>query len=77
MKHFALFSRSDENLTKLIDMDSSVTSVEYNGTTALQDGAIYRWKVYASKDDSNETIGWKLISASEEAQGVFKINLAP
>ncbi|WP_345986071.1 carboxypeptidase-like regulatory domain-containing protein [Sulfurimonas sp. HSL-1656] len=66
----------DENLTKLVNPPSSQLTYLYDGP-ALQDGAIYRWKVYASKDDSKEIIGWKLISASEEAQGVFKVNLAP
>ena len=49
------------------------TSIVYAGI-ALESGKIYRWKVYASKDDnSGATPPWNLISASEEAQGVFKV----
>jgi hypothetical protein len=66
----------DENLNKLVNVDDSVTSIVYSGP-ALEDGAIYRWKVYASKNDVQELVGWKLISASEEAQGVFKVTLEP
>lgn len=64
----------DENLTKLVT--TAGTSIEYSNDgqgQALQTGAIYRWKVYASKDDVKEATGWKLISASEEAQGVFRV----
>jgi hypothetical protein len=68
----------DENLTKLVYVDAPGTSIVYSGP-ALEDGAIYRWKVYASKDVSvqQDPLGWKLISASEEAQGVFKVILEP
>lgn len=51
-------------------------SVVYNFDGAgldLVNGKTYRWKVYASFDDGKEATGWKLISASEDAQGIFKI----
>jgi len=64
----------DQNHTKQVLTTN--TSYLYDGP-ALQDGAVYRWKVYASKDDNKETTGWKLISSSEEAQGVFRIKLVP
>lgn len=40
----------------------------------LADGHTYRWRVYASKDDTSAT-GWRLISASEDQRGVFKVVL--
>ncbi len=53
------------------------TSIEYNvdstATEELQVGRVYRWRVYASKDDIRETTGWKLISVSEEQRGLIRI----
>ncbi len=66
---------TDGNLTKLVNPPKETTSIVYAGP-ALEDGKIYRWRVYASKDDTS-TIGWRLISASEEAQGVFTTVVAP
>ena len=65
---------TDGLLTKLVNTPAGTTSIVYAGI-ALENGKIYRWKVYASKDVSlsQDPIGWKLISASEEAQGVFKV----
>mgnify|MGYP001817505194 CR=1 FL=1 len=62
----------DELLNKLVNPDAATTSIVYAGPV-LENGNIYRWRVYASKDDVKEATGWKLISASEEAQGVFKV----
>ena len=62
---------ADDSLTKEIISPKDTTSIVYAGI-ALESGKIYRWKVYASKNDST-TLGWHLISASEEAQGVFKV----
>ena len=42
-------------------------------TTALKSKSTYRWRIYASKDDNSLSLGWKLISVSEEAQGLFTI----
>jgi hypothetical protein len=65
---------TDGLLTKLVNTPAGTTSIVYAGI-ALENDKIYRWKVYASKDVSlsQDPIGWKLISASEEAQGVFKV----
>ena len=52
---------------------SGATTIAYEGPT-LEHGKTYRWKIYASKDATN-TAGWDLISASEEAQGIFKVVL--
>lgn len=53
------------------------TSIAYNfngtATQALQSGKIYRWRIFASKTDSGDLRGWKLISVSEEQQGLIKI----
>ncbi len=65
----------DEFLNKLVNPPKETTSIVYSNDglgLPLENGKIYRWKVYASKDDTS-TIGWRLISASEEAQGVFKV----
>lgn len=61
---------TDGNLTKLVNPKAE--KIVYAGPV-LEYGKIYRWRVYASKNDIKETIGWKLISASEEAQGVFTV----
>jgi hypothetical protein len=55
----------------------TTTSLAYNSngtaTQPLQNGQIYRWRIYASKNDSSDSRGWKLISVSEEQQGLMKI----
>lgn len=55
----------------------TVTSIRYNAdssaTEGLQAGRMYRWRIYASKDDSREPTGWKLISVSEEQRGLIRI----
>ena len=62
---------------KKVSVPSSQTSVVYNfdntATSALIPGKVYRWKVYASKDDTKEAIGWKLISVSEDQMGLIQI----
>jgi hypothetical protein len=66
----------DGTLNKLVNPPATTTSIVYSDDgqgIPLKNGQIYRWKVYASKDDGKEATGWKLISASEEAQGVFKV----
>lgn len=44
-----------------------------NATEPLEVGKIYRWRVFASKDDNQEALGWKLISVSEDQMGIIKI----
>ncbi len=63
-------------LTRKVMVAKTQTTVTYNsdGTgQALQNGRTYRWRIYASKDDSGQPLGWKLISASEEQMGLFII----
>lgn len=53
------------------------TSIRFNAdstaTESLVPGRTYRWKVYVSKDDAKEPLGWKLISVSEDQRGLIKI----
>ena len=53
------------------------TSISFNSdgtaTEPLVVGRVYRWKIYVSKNDSQEPLGWKLISTSEDQQGLFRI----
>ncbi len=52
----------------------SETSIIYNSATPLLVGKTYRWRIYASVDDSTTTLGWKLISMSEDQMGLFTVN---
>jgi len=53
------------------------TNIRFNAdssaTETLMEGKVYRWNIYVSKDDSGEPNGWKLISASEDQRGLFKV----
>ncbi|WP_258102505.1 collagen binding domain-containing protein [Marinoscillum sp. MHG1-6] len=68
------FDTTVEPVAKEVEgnVDAAFTSVAYTGPT-LSIGRIYRWKVYASKDDAKEASGWKLISVSEDQMGLIKI----
>lgn len=61
---------------KRMSIPSSQTSIQYNAdgkaTRALEPGKLYRWRVYASKNDTSLT-GWRLISVSEDQMGLFKV----
>ncbi len=63
--------------TKNIIIPSSQTSIAYNSdgnaSSALEVGKVYRWRIYASKNDQNSDTGWTLISASEDQQGLIRI----
>jgi Carboxypeptidase regulatory-like domain len=52
------------------------TQIRFNSDTSaterLKSGMIYRWKIYASKEDHREPYGWKLISTSEDQVGIIK-----
>lgn len=56
----------------------ATTSIVYNSngtaTQPLQSGQFYRWRIFASKSDSGDPRGWKLISVSEDQQGLIKIS---
>lgn len=68
---------ADNWTTRKVLIPKTETSIHFNAdstaTESLVPGKTYRWKVYASKDDSKETTGWKLISVSEDQQGLIKI----
>ena len=66
----------DGALNKLVNPLADTTTIDYlsvGAGQALEFGKIYRWKIYASVKDVDSATGWKLISASEEAQGVFTV----
>ncbi len=72
------FSVVDGLPSKNVSIPSSQTEVVYNfdgsaNPAELTPGKVYRWKVYASKNDVNSTTGWTLISASEDQLGIIKI----
>jgi hypothetical protein len=72
------FDKTGELPVKKIIIPSSQTSIAFNSdgnalVSALTPGKIYRWRVFASKDDQNATTGWTLISASEDQMGLVKI----
>ena len=50
---------------------SIIFNSDLTATTTLKSKSTYRWKIYASKNDT--ALGWKLISASEDQQGLFII----
>ncbi|MEH0154456.1 carboxypeptidase-like regulatory domain-containing protein [Limibacter armeniacum] len=56
----------------LKNITTTSTSITYDGP-ALTAGKIYRWKVYASKDDQKSAAGWNLISVSEDQMGLIRI----
>ena len=57
---------------------ASETSILFNAdsaaTEALALGRVYRWRIYASKNDNQEPLGWKLISVSEDQRGLVRIS---
>jgi len=68
---------SEDWSIKNIVIPSSQLEINFDAdNTASQElvsGNIYRWKIYASKDDNQSTSGFRLISASEDQMGLFKI----
>ncbi len=69
------FSNTNGVVTKNIIIPSSQTSIAFNSdgkaTAQLTSGKVYRWRVYASKN--NVQTGWNLIAASEDQMGLIKI----
>lgn len=65
------------NPVKNIVVPSNTTSLQFNSDgnalAQLQAGRIYRWRVYASKNDQSD-LGWNLIAMSEDQQGLFRVN---
>ncbi len=63
---------------KNIIIPSGQTSIEFNedesaSIPSLEPGKVYRWRIFASKDDKNSDTGWTLISASEDQLGLIKV----
>jgi hypothetical protein len=72
------FDKTGASPTKNILIPSSQKSIVFNADgsaniTELVPGRIYRWRVFASKNDQNSPTGWTLISASEDQLGLIKI----
>ncbi|MGD0754087.1 MAG: carboxypeptidase-like regulatory domain-containing protein [Bacteroidales bacterium] len=70
---------SSSGTVKNITVPKTTTFIMYNSdgqaTQALQNEHIYRWRIFASKDDSSDPRGWKIISVSEEQEGLIKVVL--
>lgn len=62
---------------KNITIPSSETTIMFNSdgnaTEALMSGKIYRWSIYASKNNVQSATGWELISVSENQRGLIII----
>ncbi len=62
---------------KNIVIPSSQSSIAFNSDgnalKTLQVGKVYRWKIYASKDNTQSPAGWELISVSEDQRGLIII----
>ena len=72
------FDNSGALPVKNIEIPSEQLMIDYNsdGTatlSALEPGRVYRWRVFASKNDQQSDTGWTLISASEDQRGLIKI----
>lgn len=72
------FDNSGSLPHKNIIIPSGQSSIEFNADgnatiTALELGKVYRWRIFASKDDRNSDTGWTLISASEDQLGLIKV----
>jgi hypothetical protein len=72
------FDKSGELPVKNIVIPSSQKSIVFNSDGnaqigALVPGRVYRWRIFASKNDQNSSTGWTLISASEDQVGLFKV----
>jgi hypothetical protein len=72
------FDKSGPLPVKKIIIPSSQTSITYNSNSQatisdLGPGKIYRWRIYASKNDVTQSTGWSLISTSEDQVGLIKI----
>ena len=62
---------------KHIVIPSANNSIEFNSdgnaTESLITGNVYRWRVYASKNNAQSPTGWELISVSEDQRGLIII----
>lgn len=72
------FDQSGDLPVKNIVIPSNQSSIVFNednmaSVTELEVGKVYRWRIFASKNDQNSPTGWTLISASEDQRGLIKI----
>jgi Carboxypeptidase regulatory-like domain len=72
------FGKENDAIVKNIVIPSSSTSVTFNSDgkgliSELVPGRVYRWRIFASKDDQNSPVGWTLISASEDQAGLIQV----
>ncbi len=70
--------KNNDVIVKKIVIPGSSTSVTFNsdGNASINElvpGRVYRWRIFASKDDQNSPVGWTLISASEDQAGLIKV----
>lgn len=73
------FDKSGALPVKKVTIPGSETSIAFNADasasiSSLVVGKIYRWRIYASKNDQNSPTGWTLISVSEDQVGLIKVN---
>jgi Carboxypeptidase regulatory-like domain len=70
---------NSDGTVKNIVIPGATTSVVYNSDgnalQPLQNGRIYRWRIFASENDISDPRGWKVISASEEQKGLIEVEL--
>ena len=62
-----------KNITIPSSQNSIMFDSDGNATEALQIGKVYRWRIYASKDNTQSPTGWELISVSEDQRGLIII----
>ncbi|MCK5469144.1 MAG: carboxypeptidase regulatory-like domain-containing protein, partial [Cyclobacteriaceae bacterium] len=72
------FDNSGNLPQKNIVIPAGQTSIEFNADgnasiPALEPGKVYRWRIFASKDDKTSDTDWTLISASEDQLGLIKV----
>ena len=72
------FGKDNDVIVKNIVIPSSSNSVTFNSDgkasiSELVPGRVYRWRIFASKDDQNSPVGWTLISASEDQAGLIQV----
>ncbi|MEJ2003427.1 MAG: carboxypeptidase-like regulatory domain-containing protein [Cyclobacteriaceae bacterium] len=72
------FDTSGDLPVKKVTIPGNQLTAEFNfdgsaSINALEAGKIYRWRIYASKNDQNSPTGWTLISASEDQHGLIRL----
>lgn len=72
------FDKSGAVPVKKIVIPSAQKTIQYNADgkaaiASLVSGRVYRWRIFASKNDQSSNTGWTLISASEDQLGLIKV----